>query len=595
MNSNSMDRALLEWVDRETSLSTLIAPYDPKALVMFNATRKFAAVVVTHMETNRARVLLKGALSNVLPRCSGFRNVLGRYMLMTTEFKEEMTALVKAEAKKGSRIIALAESAFLPDNQFPADFEYETDPKPNFPLKELTFVSCLVVSDPPRLTVKAAVRQLREAGIKVTIITGDWAPTAVAIACETGIVTCAAEEVDTLLNKDEDFLFAARESGDHSGAILVTGRDLESISPVGWDFVFLHSELVFSRSTPEQKLQIVREAQRRGHRVGVTGDGVNDSPALKQADVGIAMNSGADVARDVGSIVLLQDDFAAVVHGVREGRLVFSNLRKVVAFMLAGGCWTLALGVLSAVFLGMPQTISMFLIIVISCLTGVYNGVALMMEPPDSDLMHQLPRDTHTYHLVDLRLLCYSFLFYGNMVAVGAFYNYFDYMANRGDGAGLPADYRGSELLFNWERWMRWSQDIDSPVGRDQYAAAKQGSSVYFMTVVVAQMGHLLSIRRKTPYFYAAATCAAPCWPRSDWWRDVRWPVVVAWVASVATVLFFNEIPVFQQYCNTASVPARQWGLAVGWSALWFAIAEIRKWVVTLFPNSFVGRLISWY
>ena len=199
-------------------------------------------------------------------------------------------------------------------------------------------------------------------------------------------------------------------------AVLVEGKDIEMLTRNGWDFVFAHSEMVFSRTTPDQKLQIVKESQRRGHRVGVTGDGVNDAPALKCADVGIAMNAGSDAAKDASAIVLLHNDFAATAHAVREGRLIFINLRKAIAYQIAGGGWSELLPVLATFFLGMPQPLSSFLMIIVSCLTDVYAGIALMNEPPEGDILKNPPRDIHRAHLVIPPMVLYSYLFYGTMI-----------------------------------------------------------------------------------------------------------------------------------------------------------------------------------
>jgi magnesium-transporting ATPase (P-type) len=215
-------------------------------------------------------------------------------------------------------------------------------------------------------------------------------------------------------------------------AVLVVGAELEALPANGWDFIFTHREMVFCRTTPEQKLEIVKQAQLRGDRVGVTGDGVNDSPALKRADVGIAMASGSDVARDAADIVLLSDEFPAVVHGVCEGRLIFANLRKVIAYQISAGCWSELLPVLATFFLGMPQPLSSFLMIIVSCVTDVFAGVALTNEPSESDIMLKPPRNVRTQRLVDAKLVGYAYFFYANLLSIGAFANYFVYMQSRG-------------------------------------------------------------------------------------------------------------------------------------------------------------------
>ena len=231
-----------------------------------------------------------------------------------------------------------------------------------------------------------------------------------------------------------------------------------ALSPTACDYIFAHDELVFARTTPEQvgaqsssrmgkgdcgrryacahcalvisidlvvntpsprppsphpplqKLQIVRECKAQGHRVGVTGDGVNDAPALKAADVGIAMASGSEVARSAAAIVLLTDDFSAVAHSVREGRLIFANLRKVIAYQISAGSWSELLPVLACFFVGIPQPLSSFLMIIICCITDVAAAIALMYEPAETDIMAAPPRNVATTRLVTRSLIAYSYL-----------------------------------------------------------------------------------------------------------------------------------------------------------------------------------------
>ena len=160
------------------------------------------------------------------------------------------------------------------------------------------------------------------------------------------------------------------------------------------------------------------------------------------------MYSGSDVAKDAAAIVLLKDDFKSIVKGVEEGRLIFSNLRKVIGYQLAAGSWAELIPVLATFFLGMPQPLSPFLMIIIPTMNDVFAGVALTNEPPEKLIMLEKPRDAVKEPLVDFRLVAYSYLFYGTLEVIAAFVNYFAYMTSRGPlhvlPTPLPSDDNGN-------------------------------------------------------------------------------------------------------------------------------------------------------
>lgn len=147
-------------------------------------------------------------------------------------------------------------------------------------------------------------------------------------------------------------------------ALVLTGSDLMKLNGHQWEQVCSYPEIVFSRTTPDQKLRIVREFQARDQVVGMTGDGVNDAPALKAADIGISLASGSDIAIEAADMVLL-DSFAAIVEAVRYGRLVFDNLKKIIAYLLPAGSWSEFWPVFTNVIFGLPQILSSFLMIII--------------------------------------------------------------------------------------------------------------------------------------------------------------------------------------------------------------------------------------
>ena len=632
VGSNGIDRSLLQYAEMENNIDSIKSNYQIKLIIPFSSKLKMTMAIVygsyeNHDTSSQDRgscsmpvldnshfILLKGSPEYVLMHCSFYFDDYGNILPISASQLTSIKSNIERICNTGCRVISCAQSYPLDYNVYDNNYIFSMDPCPNFPLDGYIYISSIAVSDPPREGVREAVIELRTAGIKVAMVTGDAAATAVAVARQVGIIG-EKSYTDTLSSmhindtNDVENRVVRASYTNQIRSIVVEGSDLQNITSIQWDHIFQCPELIFARTTPEQKLLIVKEIQQRGYRVGVTGDGVNDSPALKRADIGIAMQDGSDVSRDAAAIILMTNDFRAIVHGVREGRLIFSNLRKVIGYQIAAGCWSELLPVLATFFLGMPQPLSSFLMIIISCVTDVAAGVALTNELPERNIMLEPPRNVLLSPLVDLKLIAYSYLFYGNMQSLGAFFNYFHYMSNRGPTnmiiGSIPSNYNRYEYNITFPIAYKplqligaWNWGLDNhQLGADEEHAAKIGSSVFFLTLVISQMGHLVSIRKKTPYFSDAIinvdNLEGNIWIRI--WKEIcQSPplpaILIAWIISITTILIFTEIPAVQEVCGTGKAPSAYWGMAVGWSVLWFIIAEIRKWIIILCPSSFIGR-----
>ena len=162
--------------------------------------------------------------------------------------------------------------------------------------------------------------------------------------------------------------------------MLLSGSDLDYLTADDWLFVTKYDEIVFARTSPEQKLKVVSEFQKYGFIVAVTGDGVNDAPSLKKANIGIAMGSGSDVAMEAAEVVFLDSNFSSILIAIKNGRLIFQNLRKVIIYLLPAGSFAEIIPVLINTFLGVPQTMSSFQMIIICIFTDVFPSLAMMLE-----------------------------------------------------------------------------------------------------------------------------------------------------------------------------------------------------------------------
>jgi calcium-translocating P-type ATPase len=323
----------------------------------------------------------KGALQTILPRCTAIDAQDGCMPLDETWHRRSLEAEA-IMARDGLRVLALA---YRP---LPERVERER-------LEEsLTLAGLVGLEDPPRAEVPAALNQCRQAGIKVVMITGDHPETGRAIARAIGLV-----QSDT--------------------PTVITGDTLSRLSDAELRFLIDRPELIFARTSAEQKLRIVKAFQQTGAIVAVTGDGVNDAPALKAADVGVAMGiGGTDVSRQAADLVLLDDNFASIVAAIEEGRGVFDNIRKFTTYVLTSNVPELV-PYLAFVLLRIPLPLTIIQVLAVDLGTDMVPALGLGAERPDAAVMVRPPRAKHD-RLIDSALLGRVYLLLGVVESVAA-------------------------------------------------------------------------------------------------------------------------------------------------------------------------------
>jgi len=309
----------------------------------------------------------------------------------------------------------------------------------NFPLNRgdeegLVFVGLYAMIDPPRPGVPEAVGRCQSAGIKVVMVTGDHPVTAKAIAEKVGIIGPHSQTKEQVA-KDRYGGNLDQVGDDEYDAIVVPGHilqeklDTEAEDPHGvakfWNNALNKDNVVFARTSPQQKLLIVAAVQERGGIVAVTGDGVNDSPALKKADIGVAMGiTGTEVAKEAADMILLDDNFASIVNGVEEGRIIFDNLKKSIAYTLSSNIPEIAPFLLFQTA-AIPLPLSTVMILLVDLGTDLAPAISMAYEGREADIMERKPRDPAVNKLVTWRLVSFAYLQIGMLQAIAGFYAYY--------------------------------------------------------------------------------------------------------------------------------------------------------------------------
>lgn len=354
-HGNAVDVALLVLAHKAGVNKAEAANAFPElATIPFESERLFTASL---NQVNGARVaFVKGALERLLPMCSTMATSTQDVALDRRVLEDQAQQL----ASQGYRVLALA-TGEIEAAQGSAAEEFSEGQ-----LKGLTFLGLLGMIDPLRTEAKAAVASCRQAGIEVAMVTGDHPATALAIAQELEL----ADQVDQI----------------------VTGPELRQAADTDEFDRLTRRARVFARVEPRQKLDIVRSLQRNGHFVAVSGDGANDAPALRAAQVGVAMGkSGTDVARETASLIITDDNFESIVAGVEEGRVAYANVRKVIFLLISTGAAELVLFTLALVT-GLPLPLLAVQLLWLNLVTNGIQDVALAFEPAEGDELRRPPR-----------------------------------------------------------------------------------------------------------------------------------------------------------------------------------------------------------
>ncbi|MHB8793627.1 MAG: cation-translocating P-type ATPase [Thermoleophilia bacterium] len=453
---------------------------------------------------------VKGAPKEVLSLCSTIL-VRGEVQNVTGEEREIIIAQNDDLARAGLRVLAMAYRIL------PAGTELDSETVE----QDMTFVGMMAMMDPPRPEVESAIALCREAGISVKMITGDYGLTAESVARRIG-----------LLGSEQ--------------AYIVNGSDLEAMSDDELTSVVEEPNVLFARVSPEHKMRIASALKKKGEIVAMTGDGVNDAPALKTADIGVAMGiSGTDVAKEAATVILTDDNFATIVGAVEEGRIVYDNMKKFLAYIFAH-LTPEVVPFAAFVLFDVPLALVVMQILAIDLGTETLPALALGVEKAEPDIMKRPPR-SNKERLVDKQMLFRAWVFLGLIEAVLVMGGYFWVLYSGGWhwGETLEAD----NTLYLQATTMTWAGIVATQVGT---AFACRTNRVSVFTV--------------------------------GFWSN-RWLLWGVLFEVVLTVLIVY-VPPLQKVFATAGLSWHQWAVLVTFAPIMFLSDELRK----MFSRRFSAR-----
>jgi sodium/potassium-transporting ATPase subunit alpha len=540
---------------------------NPKLVeIPFNSTNKYQLSIHEPADGNgRLLLVIKGAPERIVARCATHLSSSGTEQKFGKRARADFEAAYVGLAKRGERVLGFAH-LWLDAAQYDRDFAFETDP-PNFPVDGLCFVGLISLIDPPRDSVPEAVRLCTSAGIKVIMVTGDHPLTAETIARQVGIIR--SESANELAEERGVGLLDVPLRD--ARAIVVHGELLRDMSDAQLDAVLAHEQIVFARTSPQQKLRIVEGCQRRGEIVAVTGDGVNDSPALKKADIGIAMGiAGSDVSKEAAKMILMDDNFASIVRGIEEGRLISDNLKKSIAYTVSSNIPEL-IPFLAFIAFRLPLGLTTFLILCIDIGTDMLPAISLAYEEAESDIMQRKPRNPKTDHLVNARLIGFAYFTIGVAQTMAGFFTFLMVLSIE---LGLhPSELLGSERGASATSYgFSGSVPMDMWLGshfvsRETRALAlRRGQSSFLLSIVLTQWIDLLICKtRKRSLFQQGMR------------NIVLWAGLVVETALVCLLIY---VPFFHTIFSTADVSGMYWLLPLPFMVWMFVYDELRKWLI---------------
>ena len=467
---------------------------------------------------------VKGAPKEVLALCTRIR-LDGQECPLDDGLRAQIMAANDDYARNGLRVLAVAMRNLTPHPRGPLSpllagegrggrGEWGEVGEVETIERDLTFLGLVAMMDPPRQEVTEAVQKCHRAGIRIIMITGDYGLTAESIARRIGIIRGSQPRI-------------------------VTGADLDAMDEEALKTA-LQEEVIFARVAPEHKLRVVSALKEVGHVVAVTGDGVNDAPALKKADIGVAMGiAGTDVAKEAADMILTDDNFASIINAVEEGRAVYSNIKKFTTYIFTSNTPEAVPFVLFALSQArIPLALNVMHILSIDLGTDIMPALALGAEPPEPGVMDWPPRDLKE-HVITLPLLVRAYPWLGMIQSLAAM------------------------AAFYFQYWMNgyWGQWLDLPASGLLYRSA---TAMTLASVVATQIGNLFAQRTERNSVFRIGLFS----------NRLVWVGIATELTLISLIVY---VPLFQGFIGTAAFPLKNWLFLFAWTPSLLLADELRK------------------
>ncbi|MEN2495986.1 MAG: Sodium/potassium-transporting ATPase subunit alpha-4 [Marteilia pararefringens] len=577
------EKALLKYCEEFFSPVSEYRKSNPKlGEIPFNSTNKYQVSIHQDQKNDqKIFMMMKGAPEKILNLCTTI-SLDKEDAAIDGNIKKRIEEACLNLSNKGERVLGFCDKSEI-NVKLNADGKIEDSDFPK--ITNMRFCGFISMIDPPRVSVPKSILECQRAGIKIAMVTGDHQNTAKAIAKKIHLIDdkskSAEEEALELMDmySHQEFykklIRIAAEKGSHS--ITINGEFIEFLNDQQLEEICeAFHEIVFARTSPQQKLRIVEAMQNVGYVTVVTGDGVNDAPALKKADVGIAMGiSGTDVSKESADIELMDDNFASIVAGIEEGRRLFDNLKKSIVYTLTSNIPEIMPLIVSLIWRS-PIVLGAIPVLLIDVGTDLVPAISLAYEKPELDIMSQKPRNPLKDKLVTKKLIGMAYVQIGFIQFIAAFTSYLYWMKL----SGLNFYY----LRKTFDKWL--DKDILFKVGSDYFSYKDRlhlqyaGHSTFILAIIIVQYADLLISKTRRLSLFQHGLLSTN-----------SFMLIAILIETLLGVIFVYLFPLIHDAVPLRMPPYQAWLVPIPFAISIFLYDEVRKLLMRRFPKS-VGKLL---